>query len=93
MINENTLVQDGKTKRMDMSGSAVGDEDAPEHLFLRWLFNNMHIIFTIDQYSNQVWQIWKGGLGRKVTEPLNGAFLDIGDIDYSQSPQILLDMI
>merc|ERR1719300_772774 len=30
------MVQDGKTKRMDMSGSAVGDEDAPEHLFLRF---------------------------------------------------------
>ena len=33
----NTLVQDGKAKRQDMSAAAVGDEDAPEHLFLRWL--------------------------------------------------------
>ena len=32
-------VQDGKAKRQDMTGAAaaVGDEDAPEHLFLRWL--------------------------------------------------------
>merc|ERR1712010_197385 len=31
------LVQDGKAKRQDMTGAAaVGEEDAPEHLFLRW---------------------------------------------------------
>ena len=35
--------QDGKAKRQDMSAAAVGDEDAPEHLFLRW----HSIIFTI----------------------------------------------
>merc|ERR1711890_214011 len=31
------MVQDGKAKRQDMTAaSAVGDEDAPEHLFLRF---------------------------------------------------------
>merc|ERR1719357_586403 len=31
------LVKDGKAKRQDMTAaSAVGDEDAPEHLFLRF---------------------------------------------------------
>ena len=30
-------IQDGKAKRQDMTAaSAVGDEDAPEHLFLRF---------------------------------------------------------
>ena len=32
-----SLFQDGKAKRQDMTAaSAVGDEDAPEHLFLRF---------------------------------------------------------
>ena len=38
----NTPEQDGKAKRQDMTGAAaVGEEDAPEHLFLRWFQKNL----------------------------------------------------